>query len=65
MSLLIPRYIGGFGKIHEDNAFLLGALFGDGSYSTRSCVSLSICTEEEYEYYNERYDIGISKLYSS
>ena len=65
MNLLIPRQIGRFGNIHEKDAFLLGALFGDGCYSNQSCVTLSICTEEEYEYYNSHYDIGISKLSKS
>lgn len=61
-TLLMPRKIGSFGHIHEKHAFLLGALFGDGNYSNNSCVSLSICTEEEYEFYNNHYNIGISKL---
>lgn len=65
MNLLIPRQIGRFGNIYEKNAFLLGALFGDGCYSNQSCVTLSICTEEEYEYYSSHYDIGISKLSKS
>ena len=64
-TLIMPRKIGNFGIIHEDNAFLLGALFGDGSYSNSSCVTLSISTEEEYEYYNSNYAIGISKLSKS
>lgn len=61
-TLLMPKTIGKFGNIHEEHAFLLGALFGDGSYANNSCVSLSITTEEEYEYYNNHYDIGISKF---
>lgn len=61
-TLLIPRQVGKFGNVHEDNAFLLGALFGDGNYSNNSCVSLSISSEEEYEFYNTNYNIGISKL---
>lgn len=61
-TLLMPKKIGEFGHINEPHAFLLGALFGDGSYSGNQCVTLSICTEEEYEYYNNHYDIGISKL---
>ena len=61
-TLLIPKQIGTFGNIHEKDAYLLGALFGDGSYSGNSCVTLSITTEEEYSYYNENYDINISKL---
>lgn len=61
-TLLRPRTIGKFGNIREPNAYLLGALFGDGSYSNNSCPTLSISTEEEYEYYNNKYDIGISKL---
>ena len=51
-----------FGDIEVKDAYLLGALFGDGSYSDTSCVTLSITTEEEYEYYNSNYDINISKL---
>ena len=51
-----------FGNIKVKDAYLLGALFGDGNYSTNSCVSLSITTEEEYEYYNSNYNINISKL---
>jgi len=51
-----------FGNIHVKEAYLLGALFGDGSYSENSCVTLSITTEEEYEYYNSNYNINISKL---
>jgi hypothetical protein len=62
MTLLMPNTIGRFGEVHEDDAFLLGALFGDGNYSNQSCVSLSISTEEEYNFYNSKYDIGISKL---
>lgn len=61
-TLLMPKKIGTFGHIHEPDAFLLGALFGDGSYSGRSCVTLSITSNEEYEYYNTHYDIGISKI---
>lgn len=62
MTLLMPKTINRFGDVHEENAFLLGALFGDGNYSNHSCVSLSISTEEEYNFYNSNYDIGISKL---
>lgn len=51
-----------FGNIHVKDAYLLGALFGDGNYSSNSCISLSITTEEEYEYYNKNYNINISKL---
>lgn len=51
-----------FGDIHVKDAYLLGALFGDGNYSDNSCVSLSITTKEEYEYYNKNYNINISKL---
>lgn len=51
-----------FGDIHTKDAYLLGSLYGDGSYSDQSCVTLSITTEEQYEYYNSNYDIGISKL---
>jgi len=51
-----------FGKEHEDNAYLLGALFGDGNYSEKSNITLSITTEEEYDFYNSYYKIGISKL---
>lgn len=61
-TLLMPKTIGSFGDINEKHAFLLGALFGDGCYSNCSCVTLSITTEEEYEYYNNNYDIGISKF---
>lgn len=61
-TLLMPKQVGTFGEYHEDNAFLLGALFGDGNYTGKSCVTLSISTEEEYDYYNEHYDIGISKI---
>ena len=61
-TLLMPRKVGRFGKVHEDNAYLLGNLFGDGSYSDNSCVTMSITTEEEYEYWNSKYDINISKL---
>lgn len=62
MTLLMPKQIKVFGNIHEKDAFLLGALFGDGNYSNSSCVTLSICSEEEYNYYNSKYNIGISKL---
>ena len=51
-----------FGNINVKDAYLLGALFGDGSYSGNQCVTLSITTEEEYDFYNSNYDIGISKL---
>lgn len=51
-----------FGKEHEDNAYLVGALFGDGNYSEKSNITLSITTEEEYDFYNSHYKIGISKL---
>ena len=61
-SLLMPRTIGTFGTYNEPDAYLLGALFGDGSFSGNQCVSLSICTEEEYAYYSSKYDLGISKL---
>ena len=61
-TLLMPRKVGRFGKVHEDNAYLLGNLFGDGSYSDNSCVTMSITTEEEYEYWDSKYDINISKL---
>lgn len=61
-TLLMPKQLGTFGNIHEKDAYLLGALFGDGSYSNNSCVTLSITTEEEYAYYNKNYDINISKL---
>ena len=61
-NLISPKKIGSFGDINEPNAFLLGSLFGDGSYGDNSCVTLSISTEEEYEFYNSKYDINISKL---
>lgn len=61
-TLLMPRQIGNFGVLHVKDAFLLGALFGDGNYTGNSTPSLSITTNEEYEYYNTHYDIGISKL---
>lgn len=61
-TLIMPRKLGCFGDAHEPDAFLLGALYGDGNYSTNSCVSLSITTEEEYEYYNNKYNISISKF---
>mgnify|MGYP003397591622 CR=1 FL=1 len=61
-KLISPKTIGSFGIINEPNAFLLGSLFGDGSYGDGSCVTLSISTEEEYEFYNNKYNIGISKL---
>ena len=51
-----------FGNVNVPDAYLLGALYGDGNYSGNSCVSLSITTEEEYEYYNSHYNIGINKL---
>lgn len=65
MTLLMPKTINRFGNVHEKDAFLLGALFGDGNYSNHSCASLSISTEEEYNFYNSNYDIGISKLSKS
>lgn len=61
-SLLMPKTIGTFGTYNEPDAYLLGALFGDGSFSGNQCVTLSICTEEEYAYYSSKYDLGISKL---
>ena len=61
-SLLMPKTIGTFGTYNEPDAYLLGALFGDGSFSGNQCVTLSICTEEEYTYYSSKYDLGISKL---
>ena len=61
-SLLMPKTIGTFGTYNEPDAYLLGALFGDGSFSGSQCVTLSICTEEEYAYYSSKYDLGISKL---
>lgn len=61
-SLLMPKIIGTFGTYNEPDAYLLGALFGDGSFSGNQCVTLSICTEEEYAYYSSKYDLGISKL---
>ena len=61
-SLLMPKIIGTFGTYNEPDAYLLGALFGDGSFSGNQCVTLSICTEEEYTYYSSKYDLGISKL---
>lgn len=65
--LLIPRKIGKFGNIHIpwDTGYLLGALFGDGNYGGNQCVTLSISSEEEYEYYNTHFDIGISKIRDS
>lgn len=62
--LLLPQKTGVFGDIHVpyDKSFLLGALFGDGSYSGIQCVTLSITSEEEYEYYNAHFDVGISKI---
>lgn len=51
-----------FGNVHENNAYILGMLFGDGSYSGRQCVTLSITTPEVYNWINDNYDIGISKL---
>lgn len=51
-----------FGNIKVPDAYLLGALFGDGNYTGNSCVTLSITKEEQYEYFNNNYDIGISKL---
>lgn len=64
-TLLMPRKIGNFGVLNVKDAFLLGALFGDGNYTGNSTPSLSITTNEEYEYYNTHYDIGISKLKDS
>ena len=66
-TLLLPRRTGNFGKISVpyDTAFLLGALFGDGNYSENKCVTLSISSEEEYDYYNSHFDIGISKIRNS
>lgn len=61
-TLLMPRKMGTFGNINVPDAFLLGALFGDGNYSGNSCITLSIASNEEYEYYNTHYDIGISKI---
>ena len=61
-SLLMPKIIGTFGTYNEPDAYLFGALFGDGSFSGNQCVTLSICTEEEYAYYSSKYDLGISKL---
>lgn len=61
-SLLMPKTIGTFGIYNEPDAYLLGALFGDGSFSGNQCVTLSICTKEEYAYYSSKYDLGISKL---
>ena len=61
-SLLMPKTIGTFGTYNEPDAYLLGALFGDRSFSGNQCVTLSICTEEEYAYYSSKYDLGISKL---
>ena len=61
-TLLMPRKMGTFGNINVPDAFLLGALFGNGDYAGNSCVTLSITSNEEYEYYNTHYDIGISKI---
>lgn len=65
--LLIPQKIGKFGSIHIpwDTGYLLGALFGNGNYGGNQCVTLSISSEEEYEYYNTHFDIGISKVRDS
>ena len=61
-TLLMPRKIGNFGILNVKDAFLLGALFGDGNYTGNTAPSLSITTNEEFEYYNNHYNIGISKL---
>lgn len=66
-TLLLPRIIGKFGNIHisYETAFLLGALFGKGNYSKEGCITLSITSEEEYEYYNSHFDIDISEIRKS
>ena len=60
--IMTSRFIGKFGTIHEDHAYLLGALFGDGNYSTGSSPTLSAPTIEEFEYWDSHYDIGVSKV---
>lgn len=63
--LMSPKKFGTFGDINEPDAFLLGALFGDGSYDSKTAVpSLSISSNEEYDYYNSKYKVGMSKLYT-
>lgn len=64
-SIMTSCYIGKFGSVHEDHAYLLGALFGDGNYSTGSSPTLSAPTIEEFEYWKEHYDVGVSKYSKS
>lgn len=63
-SLVVPKVTSNFGNYYCKDAYLLGALLGDGSYSNCNCPTLSITTNEQYEYFNSNYSIGISKLYS-
>lgn len=63
-TLLMPKNIDVFGNINEPDAYLLGMLFGNGNYSKKTpTVTLSICSNEEYDFINENYNVGISKLY--
>lgn len=54
-----------FGFVHEPDAYLLGVLLGDGNYSKNEAVSLSITSNQQYDYLNTTYNIGISKLSNS
>lgn len=64
-TLLMPRRYGEFGTIHEKDAFLLGSLLGDGSYSGNQCVTLSVSSKEEYDFFTSRYASGSSHNYQS
>lgn len=59
--LLMPRKIGDFGVLNVKDAFLLGALLGADNYFGTATASLSITTNEEYEYYTTHYDVEINK----
>lgn len=63
--LLMANTIGQFGQIHEPDAYLLGMLFGDGSYTKNSCVTLSVTTNEVFEWLNSKYNISLNKLSNS
>lgn len=54
-----------FGQDTLKDAYLIGMLLGDGNYTKGVTPTLSITTNEVYNWLNDNYNIGISKVRDS